>query len=309
LASEGEGRAIRQLVLACGRCLSCWLSQDSSGGETLRKELADSNAFAFLLSLSSYSIGPMCSYTQSSNEHTSGGAVALEETQSISASGGGGGGQWGGDDDGALDSDDELVLPPPPTTATTQPLANLASRAPTASLEGGYGASGDDVMFHLLPALMSLCDGSDDGPVELAEVGVHVPVCTFVCRELASALLVMNTLEEATATMASTVMPLVWALDLLVQMLAEASAHILSEGEDEEGEHMYQGQLVDHPCFAKTKEGGLRQFNWRKLVVCWCLFCSLFCFVFPFSHPSQLHTRPTSVPPHRWIPATTFFPS
>jgi len=293
LSNPQHNASLRGLALACGRCLSCWLSQDSGGAELLKKELTDSRAFAFLLSLSAYSnqtappsLSSLSITPSHEEEVVSASLVAIVPPPPAAAAVAptttarrdsapaplappSESPNWSNDDD-SVDSDDECPPasqlprqhPPPPTqeTSTCRGDAGEVGNANATLGDGGGGGSGGDevdVLFHLLPALTSLCDGSDGGPAELIDViGVHIPVCAFISSQLGPALLTSVGGGEG-----ATMMPLVWSLDLLVHVLSDAATHLVCEDEvsgDDSAPPPFQGRLADHPCFAEAKTSILR---------------------------------------------------
>ena len=165
---------LRALAVECGRCLACWLAQESS--PPLRKELAKSKALLFLLSFSAYAKRP--------------GPASMHGS-------------------GDLDS-----------------VARVAT--------------GGDVIDFLLPALLALADEDTD---MVLESGAHEVAAAFVATELSPTLA-----TSSGSFQGERVVPLVWAMGLLLQLL-ESPTTILSSASLGLGFEPFDGTLASHPCF------------------------------------------------------------
>jgi hypothetical protein len=254
-ADHGRDGPMRSLVLACGRLLACWIAQDS---EALRSELATAKVVPFLLQLSTYA-QPRSPGTAASSS-TAATSLPPPPSPAVAAAAPCLPECWaeGGDAD-SVDSDDEPSPAQPHTTqhaAATTPAGSSSSSSGSGSekhaSEAAAGFEDDDVLCLLLPALTALCDGSEDGPVELVESQVHTPVCAFVGAELERALAQEGAAAAALApTNKTKLVPLVWAMGLLVNLLSDVAALAPAVAPDgDEGFAGGGGRIVDQACFA-----------------------------------------------------------
>lgn len=253
---------LRRTSLACGRCLGCWLAQETG---VLRQELADKKVLAFLLSLSRYSSPQTTESPALSTSHAPSADVSSlpppPPPPAPPAS-------LYHEEGASSDSDDEEVPEPPRSPGDAGGASQEQEQLrPSAAPEPSGDERGDergDPLWALLPALASICEEDDGGISGLLDLtgdccGVHDVVANFIVAELegtARAMASGDAMQEQRAG------SLVWALGLLFRLLTrseDAASEIISSGNG------VQGRLADHRCFVRVAPALVRCASDRRV--------------------------------------------
>ena len=240
-ASDDATASLRRTCLFCGRCLSCWLAQETG---VLRKELADSKVLGFLLSLSRYSGRRLGGRGSSDSSVDDGGVASLPPSPYEDDD---------DDDDASLDSDDET---------------GDAGTSTSAAAAVDDDDESSDPLYALLPAFASMCEEEEDdsgGISRLLELtgggcSVHDVVVNFVVAELEGT---VRGLVDGADRLAEPLhrhptqraAPLLWALGLLLRLLTRtsgAASEVISTVEDGHDGRPFHGRVVDHGCFRRV---------------------------------------------------------
>jgi len=224
LLSRPCDRVLRAVVIECGRCLACWLAQESGA---LRDELANAKALDFLLQMSTYARPSPSNSVGAIND-----AVASSNVPSSS---------WADRDDNSVDSDDEVPIEEGKVLDSKQ--GGAASSSQSLQLPR---ANERDVLVFLLPALTALCHEDEGGPLAIVNCGAVPVLASFVTRELESSFSrkEAEVEEEGLPTGNEEMLTsVIMAKGLLFDLVASCATEIVSiDG--------FEGQLVDLPCFA-----------------------------------------------------------